>query len=132
MPSDLALRLTLISSNYLCFENIFMVPKVFEPSKFCCITLGHKSVKNVNAVTVRIICTSSESIVYLHKICENIFDSFKAIKGTPFPYYNVINQVMSYWPSYGSSFCCIGPRPKAVSQYSRTRTRDWASTILLD
>ena len=22
----------------------------------------------------------------------------------------VINQVISFWPSYGSSICCIGPR----------------------
>ena len=34
MPPDLALRLTLISSNNPCFELIFMVPKVFEPLKF--------------------------------------------------------------------------------------------------
>ena len=33
MPPDLALWLTLISSNYPCFEHIFMVPKVFEPLK---------------------------------------------------------------------------------------------------
>ena len=26
--------------------------------------------------------------------------------------YNVINQVFSYWPSYGSEVCCIGLRPK--------------------
>ena len=25
-------------------------------------------------------------------------------------YYNVINQVISYWPSYRSEVCCIGPR----------------------
>ena len=36
MPPDLALLLTLISSNYLCLEHIFMVPKVFEPLKFYC------------------------------------------------------------------------------------------------
>ena len=24
--------------------------------------------------------------------------------------YDVINQVISYWPSYRSEFCCIGPR----------------------
>ena len=37
MQPDLALRLTLISSNYSCLEHIFMVPKVFEPLKFYCI-----------------------------------------------------------------------------------------------
>ena len=39
MPPDLALELTLISSNYPCFEHILMVPKVFEPLKFYCIRL---------------------------------------------------------------------------------------------
>ena len=34
----------------------------------------------------------------------------------------LVNQVISYWPSYGSEVCCIGPRPKAVGQYSRSRT----------
>ena len=34
-----------------------------------------------------------------------------------------INQVISYWPSYGSSVGCIGPRP---------RTRNWANMKLLD
>ena len=32
------------------------------------------------------------------------------------------NQVISYWPSYGSSICCTGPRPSASGQYSRPRT----------
>ena len=36
MPPDLALLSTLISSNYPFLELIFMVPKVFEPSKFDC------------------------------------------------------------------------------------------------
>ena len=27
-------------------------------------------------------------------------------------YYNVINQVISYWPSYRSEVCCIGPEAK--------------------
>ena len=39
MLPDLALWLTLISSNYLCLEDILMVPKVFEPLKFYCIAL---------------------------------------------------------------------------------------------
>ena len=34
LPSDLALWLTLISSNFPGFEHIFMVPKLFEPLKF--------------------------------------------------------------------------------------------------
>ena len=36
MPPDLALLSTLIGSNYLCLELIFMVPRVFEPLKFYC------------------------------------------------------------------------------------------------
>ena len=36
MPPDLALESTLIGSNYSCLEQIFMVPKVFEPQKFYC------------------------------------------------------------------------------------------------
>ena len=32
------------------------------------------------------------------------------------------NEVISYWPSYGSSICCTGPRPSASGQYSRPRT----------
>ena len=42
----------------------------------------------------------------------------------------VINQVISYWPNYGSSVGCIGPRPS--DQYSRPRTRNWANTKILD
>ena len=38
MSPDLALWLTLISSNFPCLEHIFMVPKVFEPLKFYCIS----------------------------------------------------------------------------------------------
>ena len=37
MPSGMALIVTLRDSNYLCLEQIFMVPKGFEPSKFDCI-----------------------------------------------------------------------------------------------
>ena len=34
MPPDLALLLTLISSNYPCLEHIVIVSSVFEPLKF--------------------------------------------------------------------------------------------------
>ena len=40
MPPDLALLLTLTGSNYPCLELIFMVPEVFEPLKFDCISFG--------------------------------------------------------------------------------------------
>ena len=43
MPSDLALWLTLISSSYPGVEHIFMVPKLFQPFKFYCITKGVES-----------------------------------------------------------------------------------------
>ena len=35
-------------------------------------------------------------------------------------YYNVFNQVISYWTSYKSEFSCIGPRPKAKTQIQLT------------
>ena len=38
MSLVLALSLTLIGSNYPCLEHIIMVPNVFEPLKFGCIT----------------------------------------------------------------------------------------------
>ena len=38
MPPDLGLGLTLISSNYPCFEHNFMGPKEFEPLKLYCIS----------------------------------------------------------------------------------------------
>ena len=38
MPPDLALLSTLIGSNYTYLELIFMVPKMFEPLKFYCMT----------------------------------------------------------------------------------------------
>ena len=39
MPPDLALLSTLTGSNFPCLEQIFVVPKVFEPLKFDCIFL---------------------------------------------------------------------------------------------
>ena len=38
MPFGLALWLTYISLNYPCLEHIFMIPKLFEPLKFYCIS----------------------------------------------------------------------------------------------
>ena len=34
MPPGMALLVTLRGSNYRCLEQIFMIPKGFEPSKF--------------------------------------------------------------------------------------------------
>ena len=39
MPPDFALLSTLIASNYPGLELIYMVPKVFEPLKFDCISI---------------------------------------------------------------------------------------------
>ena len=44
MSSDLALWLTLISSNYPCLKHIFMASKVFELLKFYCISPCHQLV----------------------------------------------------------------------------------------
>ena len=38
MPPDLALSSTLIGSNYPCLKLILMVPKVFDPLKFDCMS----------------------------------------------------------------------------------------------
>ena len=52
VPPDLALLSTLIDSNFPCLEQIFMVPKVFEPLKFYCIGQGSDSVlKKVELTT---------------------------------------------------------------------------------
>ena len=37
VPPGVALLVTFQGSNYRCLEQIFMVPKGFEPSKFDCI-----------------------------------------------------------------------------------------------
>ena len=42
MPPGVALIVTFRGSNYRCLEQIFMVPKGFEPSKFDCISYTHK------------------------------------------------------------------------------------------
>ena len=39
MPPSMALIVTLRDLNYRCIEQIFMVPKGFEPSKFDCICI---------------------------------------------------------------------------------------------
>ena len=49
MPTDFALWLTLISSNYPCLELIFMVPKVFEPLNFDCINITRYAYRGSNS-----------------------------------------------------------------------------------
>ena len=46
MPPGVALIVTFRGSNYRCFEQIFMVPKGFKPSKFDCITFVHSLARN--------------------------------------------------------------------------------------
>ena len=53
--------------------------------------------------------------------CSYLFyweEKSKAGKCHAVAYYNVINQVISYWTSYRSEVSCIGPRPEAEVQYS--------------
>ena len=47
MPPDLAPLSTLTGSNYPCLELIFMVPKVFKPLKFDCISSLHPQQKQL-------------------------------------------------------------------------------------
>ena len=56
MPPDLALLSTLIGSKYPCLELIFMVPKVFEPLKFYCISLRKSEV----SVAITSVCNVNE------------------------------------------------------------------------
>ena len=46
MPPGVALIVTFRGSNYRCFEQIFMVPKGFKPSKFDCNTFVHSLARN--------------------------------------------------------------------------------------
>ena len=52
-PPDLALLSTLIGSNYPCLELIFIVPKVFEPLKFDCISLLRKELEKLLCADIR-------------------------------------------------------------------------------
>ena len=49
MPPDLALWLTLISSNYPCLDHLFMTLTVFEPLKFGC--MHYKKLEKNNRKT---------------------------------------------------------------------------------
>ena len=44
VPPDVALIITFRGSNYRCLEQIFMVPKGFEPLKFDCMGRAVRSV----------------------------------------------------------------------------------------
>ena len=61
-PPDLALLPTLIGSNYLCLELIFMVPKVFEPVKFDCI---------YSLYIVSLTLISQSTVLYVPQVASN-------------------------------------------------------------
>ena len=49
------------------------------------ISKGHKSVKNVDGVTVLFLCTSSDGDLYMYKVSyENILHGIKVIERTRF------------------------------------------------
>ena len=75
MPTDFALRLTLISSNYPCLELIFLVPKVFEPLKFDCITGCELVISNY-------VCLDNLSGSYLLKIEGLYLEKFSVLGGS--------------------------------------------------
>ena len=52
MPPGMALVVTLRGSNYRCLEQIFMVPKGFEPLKFDCIKTVYQLFLNKRHVEV--------------------------------------------------------------------------------
>ena len=72
MPPDLT---KLTSSNYLCLELIFMVPKVFEPLKLYCILLLLKRIniyENESRLIQRLDVDSAESRLFqgwLNSMC---------------------------------------------------------------
>ena len=47
----------------------------------------------------------SKTLVYFYTFFRGLYDQKQ--------YFNVINQVISYWPSYGCKVYCIGQRPRA-------------------
>ena len=49
------------------------------------ISKGQNSVKNVDGVTVLVLCTSSDDGLYLYKFHKNILDGIKVIEWTRFP-----------------------------------------------
>ena len=72
MPPGMALIVTLRGSNYRCLEQIFMVPKGFEPSKFDCIkhdllplVFGHaKHIGVKESVRTRLICSDMQALAF--------------------------------------------------------------------
>ena len=65
MPPDLALWLTLISSNYPCIEHNLMAQKVFEPLKFYCILYQLKMKQYLAHVRGLIITSYWSTLLYL-------------------------------------------------------------------
>ena len=48
MPPGMALIVTLRGSNYRCLEQIVIVLKGFEPSKFDCITFNNQNTESID------------------------------------------------------------------------------------
>ena len=52
VPPGVALLVTVQGSNYHCLEQIFMVPKGFEPSKFDCILEDYISILSMSSYEI--------------------------------------------------------------------------------
>ena len=63
--SDLGLLLTLISSNYSCFEHIFRVPGLLEPLKF---RGGFNTFKALNNASPFVECNSPGMFNRVHTV----------------------------------------------------------------
>ena len=71
-------------------------------------------------VTIIILTVFSSRFIYLSFVASLFYlflDPSEVIIKL-YIFYNVINQVISYWTSYRSEVSCIGPRPEAEVQYS--------------
>ena len=71
MPPGMALIVTLHGSNYRCLEQIFMVPKGFEPSKFDC-TVGIISQQKQVVGTNYKHLSRSQMSIQIQYFCEEI------------------------------------------------------------
>ena len=75
---------------------------------------------NLADITWPITMTSSASFSYPYKHGGRVSIDNSKIKLTLINKI-VINQVISHWPSYGSSICCIGPWPLASANTADLR-----------